>query len=131
MQTDTTIYTCGKDIRLLYGRMSDDLRQLSNWFKVNKLSLNTGKPNYIVISCKNNKTIDEEYRLQINNVNIQKVNTTQLLGIHIDSTLQWHGHINHVQKIRSSGLYAHIQICAATNPYENTVLQPYSSILKL
>ena len=39
---DTAIYTCGKYIKLLYGRMNDDLRQLSNWFKVNKLSLNIG-----------------------------------------------------------------------------------------
>ena len=60
---DTTIYICGKDIRLLYGRMNDDLRQLSNWFKVNKLSLNIGKTMYIVFSCKNNKTIDDEYHL--------------------------------------------------------------------
>ena len=79
---DTTIYTCGKDIRLLYDRMNDDLRQLSNWFKVNKLSLDIGKTNYILFSCKN-KTIDEENYLQIDNVNIHRVNTTQFLGIHM------------------------------------------------
>ena len=83
-----------------------DLRQLSNWFKVNKLSLNIGKTNYILFSCKNNKTMDEENLLQIDNVNIHRVNTTKFLGIHIDSTLQWHEHINHVKKKISSGLYA-------------------------
>ena len=86
--------------------MNDDLRQLSNWFKVNKLSLNIGKTNYILFSCKNNKTIDEENHLQIDNVNIQRVNTTTFLGIHIDSKLQWHEYINHVKKKISSGLYA-------------------------
>ena len=52
-----------------------------------KLSLDIGKTNYIVFSCKNNKTIDEEYRVQIDNVNIQRVNTTQFVGIHIVSKL--------------------------------------------
>ena len=47
---DTTIYTRGKYISLLYDGMNDDLRQLSNWFKVNKLSLNIGKTNYILFS---------------------------------------------------------------------------------
>ena len=34
------------------------------------------------------------------------ISTTQFWGIHIDSKLQWHEHINHVQNKISSGLYA-------------------------
>ena len=98
--------TCDKDIKLLYDRMNDDLRQLSNRFKVHKLSLNIGETNYILFSCKNNKTIDEENHLQNDNVNIHRVNTTTFLEIHIDNKFQWHEQINHVKKKISSGLYA-------------------------
>ena len=116
---DTTIYTCGKDIRLLYGRMNDDLRQLSNWFKVNKLSLNIGKTNYILFSCKNNKTIDEENHLEIDNVNQytkskhhQNVGDTYRQQVTMARTYK----SRKKENIKWTICFKYIQICAATNP---------------
>jgi len=101
---DTTIYTSGNDITLLFSRMNNDLDLLSRWFKTNKLSLNIDKTNYIIFTL-NTKT-HKEHQLAIDNVNIKQVDTTKFLGIHIDSKLQWHEHIKHVKKKMSSGLYA-------------------------
>jgi hypothetical protein len=101
---DTTIYTSGKDITLLFNKINSDLSQLSRWFKTNKLSLNIDKTNYIIFTW--NTNTHEKYQITIDNAIIKHVDTTKFLGIHIDNKLHWHEHIKHVKKKMSSGLYA-------------------------
>ena len=45
---DTTVYSTGKDIELLFDNLKEDMSYLINWFKANKLSLNLSKTNYIL-----------------------------------------------------------------------------------
>ena len=118
---DTTIYTTGHDMQTLFNNMNEDLKQLSDWFKTNKLSLNIGKTNYIIFTLKQT-TGHDELKLQIDNTQIQRVHSTKFLGIHIDSKLQWQEHVKHVKKKLSSGLYA-------LNSSKNTLQQSHMQTL--
>jgi hypothetical protein len=71
--------------------MNEDLKQLSNWFKTNKLSLNIGKTNYIIFTLSKITGLDE-YKLSIDETLINRVNITKFLGLQIDSKLQWLEH---------------------------------------
>ena len=108
-------------MQTLFNNMNEDLKQLSNWFKTNKLSLNIGKTNYIIFTLKQT-TGHDELKLQIDNTQIQRVHSTQFLGIHIDSKLQWQEHVKHVKKKLSSGLYP-------LNSSKNTLQQSHMQTL--
>ena len=100
---DTTIYITGTDIKSMYSVMNDDLNNLSNWFRANKLALNIRKTKYILFSV---KILYNRLTLSINNTCINRVDNLKFLGIHIDSELKWNVHTNYVGKRVAGGLYA-------------------------
>lgn len=100
---DTTLYIIGRNRKLLFHQMTDDLNNLSMWFRANKLALNTDKTNYIVFSDKHTDTPDLE--LSIDNKLLKQVTTTKFLGIHMDNYLSWETHVNHISKKLTTGLY--------------------------
>ena len=46
------------------------------------------------------------FRIKIGNDEIERKSTVKFLGMHIDSILEWHEHIEFIQNKLSSGLYA-------------------------
>ena len=49
---DTQIDTSGNDINTVTNTLNNDLKNVSDWLTVNKLSLNTKKTEYMIIHCK-------------------------------------------------------------------------------
>ena len=47
---DTNLFASGNDLNILYKRINVELEKLNNWFKVNKLSLNVKKTNFMLSS---------------------------------------------------------------------------------
>ena len=45
---DTTLYVTGSNVKSLYSTMNNDLDNLADWFKANKLALNVKKTKYIL-----------------------------------------------------------------------------------
>ena len=73
---------------------------MQNWLRLNKLSINVSKTNYIIFSNKKEK---QDYELSLNDVKIKKVNSTKNLGVYIDHKLTWKEHISSVcQKVAKS-----------------------------
>ena len=56
---DTNLFFSNTDRNLFYNIINDELSLISNWFKLNKLSLNIKKTNYILF-CSDNKKIDSK-----------------------------------------------------------------------
>ena len=83
---DTNLFYSGKDIKELCSVVSIELDKLCKWFQVNKLSLNTSKTNFIVFT---NKSCDDTYSVCMNGLNSSRVFVTKLLGVHMDSKLNW------------------------------------------
>ena len=92
---DTSIYYSHKNVFKLYEKVQKDLIHLVDYFKANKLSLNIEKTNCMLFNIKG-KHIECIPKLEVNNVQIERVEFTRFLGLIIDSRLNWNGHVNNL-----------------------------------
>ena len=91
---DTNIFYTGKTSQDVFHVLNCELLILSDWFKLNKLSLNISKTNYMVFkNCKNKF----DGSISIDGVKVQRVNSTKFLGVIIDENLNWCEHIRNVE----------------------------------
>ena len=88
---DTTIFSSNKSKSYLQYMMEHDLCLMQSWFSANKLSLNISKT--VAIKFWHNSS---NFRVSINNKIVPTVDSTKFLGLHTDSTLSWHYHMNHL-----------------------------------
>jgi len=105
---DTTVYITGKDIKELHLKMKNDLCSLSQWFRVNKLSLNISKTKYMLFHNRNSITeteIDDNIRIKIDNMEIKRSNSLKFLGLFIDQNLTWTEHSNYIINKVSKSIY--------------------------
>ena len=66
---DTNIFLCNDSLKGLECLANNELTQFANWFKLNKLSLNIKKTNYILFHSKQ-KEIKVSLKIKIDNVEI-------------------------------------------------------------
>ena len=101
---DTTIYYTSDDLNTTATILSNELEQLTEWFRANKLSLNATKTNYIIF----NKTqlVMPDIELKLGTDRINRVYDTKFLGVYIDSKLNWNKHLQYCSNKLSSELYA-------------------------
>lgn len=104
---DTTLYVSSKNIKQLIDTMNAELTTLSDWFKANKLSLNTSKTNYVIFQKSNSlKTNSNEVNITIDGKQIDRVKSPKFLGVYLDENLTWREHIDYCRKKVRSGIYA-------------------------
>ena len=82
---------------------NDELNKLCDWFKVNKLSVNAKKTNYILFGHKQLPD-NNSYHLTLDGNCLERVRATKFLGLYIDEKLTWNHHINYVCIKISKGL---------------------------
>ena len=90
---DTNIFCTGKNIQDVCELLNNELKKLDIWFRVNKLSLNVLKTNFMFFS----NTSTEDGSIFLNGTYIERVYCTKFLGVYIDSKLAWDHQIKHVQ----------------------------------
>ncbi len=90
---DTNVFYTGKKLNDVISVLNDELKYMSIWFKINKLSLNVGKTNYMIFK---NKKDNKVCNLIIDGVNVEKVHVTKFLGVKVDDQLTWNDQINSV-----------------------------------
>jgi hypothetical protein len=89
---DTNIFYSDSSLDGVFKIVNSELENLAVWFKVNKLSLNISKNNFILFNKqKNDKT--STLKLQIENNEITQVQSSKFLGVIIDKKLNWLEHI--------------------------------------
>ena len=123
---DTNIFLSGNDLPELCSDMCNELKKLDLWFKVNKLSLNVSKTNFMVFGNKKNK----ECNIFINGVKIEEVNYTKFLGVLIDNKLNWQMQIQNVQRkvSKSVSILYRVKYLLDTNALlmiYNSLILPY------
>jgi hypothetical protein len=86
---DTTILYSNKDIRSKFGLINNELKEVSNWFRANKLSVNATKTNYMVLgtphmTSKNKNAIIDDVNVSANIIldetALERVDSTRFLG---------------------------------------------------
>ena len=117
---DTTLLYSHPDIPSKINLINNELREISNWFKANKLSVNASKTNYMMLGTSHmtNKYIDvkkycdandtdnatnersskQKINVILDSVSLERVESTKFLGIIIDENLTWKKHIDVISK---------------------------------
>lgn len=86
------------EISDLQASMISDVKIVSDWLKLNLLSINAEKSNYIIFEKRSIVDVDDDFQLTIDNQNICRTYVVKYLGLVIDSKLTWE---NHIQKVRA------------------------------
>ena len=82
-------------------KINIEINLINEWLCSNKLSLNINKSKYMIFHQPNKKF--KEPQITINNIQIEKVNSFNFLGITIDKQLTWKIHVNKIcSKISSA-----------------------------
>jgi len=80
---------------------------MNQWFKVDKLSLNTNKTNCM---CFHNKPYQNYCKLKIHVLEVSRVQVTKFLGVLVDEKLSWSNRINAICKnvLKNISIFKHI-----------------------
>ena len=89
---DTTLYKSHAHLGYLKWSMQEDLKQVLDWFRANKLTLNLSKSVCILFSEKANN----DFIVKVDDIKLKQVHSTKFLGVHIDSKLKWNVHVNNL-----------------------------------
>ena len=102
---DTTVFYSNSNLDTLYDTINTELKEVCNWFKCNKLSLNASKTNLMFIGTPHQtKQINDCRHIYLDGCKLTCVTEAKFLGIIIDSNLTWIPHINSISKKCSKNL---------------------------
>ena len=97
---DTNLFMSHNNIDILQDLLNKKLSEVDSWFKINKLSLNIAKTNFMTFCTDKKQKNTNSVRITINGEEINKVTSTKFLGVLLDDVLHFKPHIdNLVQKL--------------------------------
>ena len=91
---DTNLFASGLDVNKVQQEVEIELNQISEWLKIDKLSLNIKKTHFIVFTNKN--VLKPVLQISIDGHKIDETDRTKFLGVVIDSKLTWKHHISYI-----------------------------------
>ena len=109
---DTTFQFSSKELDFLATTANCELEKASNWFQVNKLTLNVSKTKYILFRSKNMAVDFTKLQLKIGDESIERIGSNckkkffKFVGHHLDEFLTWEHQISHVHGKLASANYA-------------------------
>ena len=68
------------------------MTQLNEWFKVNKLTLNSDKSNFIIFRSRQNKITNLPEKINFDDTCISRSVSAKYLGVILDENLTWNQH---------------------------------------
>ena len=92
---DTNLLNFNSCVKSINKQVNHDLKNLSNWLKTNKISLNVGKTELVVFTS-SKKQLDSDLKIRLNGKRLYETDSVKYLEIQIDKRLTWKQHINHV-----------------------------------
>ena len=103
---DTTILYSHKNLTSLCDTLNVELREVCNWFKANKLSLNAKKTNlmYLGTSHQTRNIDDSKNCIYLDGVKLDRVHEAKFLGLLIDENITWKKQISSVCKTCSRNI---------------------------
>ena len=114
---DNILYKPGKNMRKIKNDLEMDFMILHKWFHENHMVLNPGKCHYIVIGDD-----DPTHKIILNNNEIASSNEEKLLGILLDSKLNFDSHITSLCKKAGQKLSALARINHYLTPDQKLLL---------
>ena len=93
---DTALFIHGKDVETIYNKMRDCLIRISEWFKCNRLTLHLNKTCYSIFHGPKKKISRMYDKMSIDGHIILREYKIKYLGLMIDETLSWQGHVEYI-----------------------------------
>ena len=90
------------NLTVLQNAMNKELNLVNDWLKVNKLSVNYTKSNYLLFTNTKHK---HKFNININGNTLEQIKETNYLGVWIDDQLNWKKHLEMVHKKISKASY--------------------------
>ena len=127
---DTNLLINNNSLKQLKKRLNFDLRQLSNWLKANKISLNCSKTEYIIFRHPN-KPINYDLKIKINGKRLVPSKCVKYLGIVLDPHLNWSFHVDSLapKLTRAAGMLAKIRYYVPENTLRSIYFGIFASLL--
>lgn len=76
--------------------MCHEVNKITHWLKVNKVTLNLKKTNYMIFkSVRKKMNLTEEFKIE--GETISKVEVIKFLGVYLDSNLTWKQHVKYIK----------------------------------
>ena len=118
---DTNIPIKNKSLKQIKKQLNLDLRNLNNWLKANKISLNASKTELLIFRHPNKK-INYDLKIKIDGKRLIPSKYIKYLGIVIDEHLNWNYHVDTLapKLARAIGMLMKVRhLCTQTNPTYN------------
>ena len=97
LYADDSVSLCtDPSVKKLQTKTETEFRNLENWIKLNRQSLNYKKTDNILFSRKKRKPLDNNFSIHTEKGPIEVKSTIKYLGVLIDSKLSWTNHIHHI-----------------------------------
>ena len=90
---DTALMLSDRDLNSLKYKANNELKKVDFWLRMNKLSLNYFKTNYIIYNNQSHKTCKDEFTIVMNKTRLQRENSIKYLGVIFDDKLCWANHM--------------------------------------
>ena len=122
---DTNLFCTNDKLDVLVNDINVELVKIFTWVRVNKLSLNIEKTNFMLFTPKGfSRNIDH---ISIDGQWIEEVRHTKFLGVILDNKLNWHAHCEYICGKMSKGIGIIIKARKVFN--EATLLSLYNSLI--
>jgi hypothetical protein len=93
---DTNIMFSHTDLTSLCTLANSELDNLTNWFLVNKLSVNISKTKYVLFHTNRKNSIPSNLPpVEISGQALERVQTIKFLGVILHENLSWKSHLDH------------------------------------
>ena len=92
---DTAVISNGSNRPEVEQKVDLQLRNIFRWLVLNELSVNIEKTIFITFGSYVN-SVPENFSVQINNKQINRVDSCKYLGVHFDYRLTWESHIEKI-----------------------------------
>ena len=127
---DTNLLIKNAQIKQLQKHINIDLKQLCNWLKANKISLNSGKTELIIFRHPNKK-LNYDLKIKINGKKLLQSSAVKYLGILLDPFLNWSAHVSSLapKLNRAAGMLAKVRHFVTTPTLRNIYFGIFSSLL--
>ena len=84
-----------KSVKNLNKLVNNDMKQMNNWFKPNKISLNVEKTKLVIFKSPR-KVISDEIKIKVTGKRLYPSNSVKYLWVRIDKFLHWHDQMNNI-----------------------------------
>ena len=109
---DTVLYFSSKLISEIETKMNSDLRQVCDWLKLNQLTLNIKKSQFMLIGCNSRLRRIESIVISADGKQLKEAQCFPYVGLIINQNLTWEDHIEHMRnKINKKLGLLRIKLC--------------------